>query len=164
MEILDQFGVDIRLLIAQMVNFAILLIVLKFVLYKPILKMLEDRKQRIIEAEENASSIEKRLEKIEAEREKVMSTASSEVTQMLEEATKNASEIVAESHLKAAEDIKLLIAKAKDQMAQDRESMRSEMRSELADLVSTALTAIYSKKLTKADQEEIIKQTLERKT
>jgi hypothetical protein len=37
------------------------------------------------------------------------------------------------------------------------------MRSELADLVSTALTAIYSKKLTKADQEEIIKQTLKGK-
>jgi len=163
MEILDQFGVDIRLLIAQMVNFAILLVVLKFVLYKPVLKMLEDRKQRIIEAEENANSIEKRLEKIEAEREKVMSKVSQEATQILEEATKNASDIIAESHVKAAEDIKLLISKAKDQIAQDRENMRSEIRSELADLVSTAMTSIYSKKLTKADQEEIIKQTLKGK-
>src|SRR5688572_11227536 len=159
MEILDQFGVDWRLLIAQFVNFAILLFILKIILYKPILKMLEDRKNRIAEAEENAASIEKRLEKIEKEREKTISKASDEATKLLEEATKSSAEIIAEAHVKAASDLELVIAKAQDQIASDREKMRSEIRAELAELVATAMTSIYEKKLTKADQEEIIKQT-----
>ena len=160
MEILNEFGINWKLLIAQMINFTILLFVLKIILYKPILKMLEDRKNRIAEAEENAASIEKRLEKIEKEREKTISKASDEATKLLEEATKSSSEIITEAHEKAALDIEQVIVKAKDQIAQDREKMRSEIRTELADLVATAMTTIYEKKLTKADQEEIIKNTL----
>jgi len=160
MEILNEFGVNWKLLIAQMINFAILLFVLKILLYKPILKMLEDRKNRIIEAEENAASIEKRLEKIEKEREKTISKASDEATKLLEEATISSAEIIAEAQEKAANEMAVVITKAKDQIAQDREKMRAEIRSELADLVTTAMTTIYEKKLTKADQEEIIKNTL----
>lgn len=160
MEILTQFGVDLRLLIAQIINFTILLIVLKFILYKPILKMLEDRRNRIIEAEENAANIEKRLEKIEKEREKIVEDASKEATKLLEEATKNSGEIIAEAHEKASNDIESMVMKAKDQIAQDRDQMRAEIRAELAELVTSAMTAVYAKKLTKSDQEEIIKQTL----
>ncbi len=160
MDILNEFGIDWRLLIAQIINFAILLLVLKLILYKPILKMLEDRKIRIAEAEENAASIEKRLEKIEKEREKTMERASAEATKILEEATKSSAEIIEEAHTKASADITQLIAKAKTQIDTDREQMRSEIRAELADLVASAMTQVYSKKLTKADQDEIIKQTL----
>ncbi len=160
MEILNQFGVDIRLLLAQIVNFTILLIVLKFILYKPVLKMLDERKQRIIEAEENAASIEARLEKIEKEREKVISLASAEATKLLEDATKTSTEIIEEAHTKAADDIKLMVTKAKDQISADRTEMQHQLREELANLVATAMTSVYKKKLTKADQEEIIKHTL----
>ena len=160
MEILNEFGIDWRLLAAQIVNFAILLFILKKILYKPILKMLEERRERIAQAEKNADDIEKRLEKIESEREKTIETASKEAMKILEDATKTSSQIIEEAHTKASEDINLMIEKAKDQIAQDRDKMREEIRSELADLVASAMTVVYEKKLTKSDQEEIIKKTL----
>ena len=160
MEILNEFGIDWRLLLAQIVNFAILLFILKIILYKPILKMLDDRRERIAQAEKNAEDIEKRLEKIEKEREKTIEKTSQEATKLLEDATKNSSEIIAEAHEKAATDSETMIEKAKEQISSDREKMREEIRAELADLVATAMTSIYEKKLTKADQEEIIKKTL----
>jgi F-type H+-transporting ATPase subunit b len=160
MEILNEFGVDWRLLLAQIINFSILLFVLKKILYKPILKMLEDRRERIAQAEKNAEDIEKRLEKIESEREKTIEKASSEAMKILEDATKTSSQIIEEAHTKASEDIQTMIAKAKMQIAQDHDKMREEIRSELADLVATAMTVVYEKKLTKSDQEEIIKSTL----
>jgi len=61
MEIFNQFGINPLLLLAQVVNFAVLLFILKRFLYKPILKVLEERKKRIEESLKNAEEIEKRL-------------------------------------------------------------------------------------------------------
>ena len=160
MEILNEFGVEWKLLVAQIVNFFILLIILKKILYKPILGMLEERKQKIADGLKNAEEIEKKLEKIEKEREATIQKASTEAMKMLEEATKSSSLIVEEEHEKAAEDMKMIVEKAHLQIASDRDKMREDIRKELADLVASAMTAVYEKKLTRAYQEEIIKDTL----
>ncbi len=160
MEILNEFGVEWKLLIAQIINFLILLFILKKILYKPILGMLDERKNKIAESMKNAEDIEKRLEKIESEREKTIKKASDEAMQMLEDATKTSSLIIEEARAKAEEDMKTIVEKAHSQIASDRDKMREEIREELANLVATAMTAVYSKKLTKLDQEEIVKSTL----
>lgn len=160
MEILNEFGVEWKLLVAQIVNFFLLLFILKKILYKPILTMLEERRTKIAESMKNAEEIEKKLEKIEKEREDTIQKASKEAMVLLEDATKTSSQIIEEAHQKASEDIEQIIAKAHLQIASDRDKMRQEIREELAELVSVAMTSVYEKKLTKADQEEIIKSTL----
>ena len=63
MEILKNFGIQPTLLLAQIVNFTIILFVLKKFFYKPITKVLEERKRRIEESLKNADEIEAKLQK-----------------------------------------------------------------------------------------------------
>jgi len=58
-EAFSALGISIPLLVAQLVNFSILLVILRFTLYRPVLRMLDERKQRIAEGL-NAAEIARR--------------------------------------------------------------------------------------------------------
>jgi F-type H+-transporting ATPase subunit b len=68
MDILHEFGVQPILLLAQIVNFAILFFLLRKFLYGPLLKILEQRRNTIKESLKNAEKIEKQLALTEEER------------------------------------------------------------------------------------------------
>src|SRR5688572_12301567 len=103
--VVRDFGIQPVLLAAQVVNFLILLLILKKFLYGPILKVLETRKKRIEESLKNASVIELRLQKTEEEKEKVLEKAALEARKILDEATKSANLVIEEAHKKASQDI-----------------------------------------------------------
>ena len=63
MEIIRNFGIQPVLLLAQIVNFLIILYLLQKFFYKPIVKLLEQRKKRIEESLKNADLIEEKLKK-----------------------------------------------------------------------------------------------------
>src|SRR3989344_8381212 len=90
MEILKNFGIQPSLLLAQIVNFLIILFLLKKFFYKPIVKALEDRKKRIEESLTNAQTIEDKLQKTEAQS-----------TQIIEETRNNAQVLIAEARAEA---------------------------------------------------------------
>jgi F-type H+-transporting ATPase subunit b len=98
---MESLGLDIKLLVAQIVNFAILFFVLKKVLYKPLIKVIDDRNKKIAESLENSQKIETKLAKIEEkeieimnrardkakkEREELLVLADSEKNQIIDEA------------------------------------------------------------------------------
>jgi len=60
METLSSLGIDLKILLAQLVNFGILIFLLSKFLYKPVLKMLDQRKKKIAESIKKAEEIEKK--------------------------------------------------------------------------------------------------------
>lgn len=64
-QLLSQLGIDWRLLIAQAVNFFLLLVILRLYVYKPLLKMLHDRRQRIEDGVVKAEEADRRLSEAE---------------------------------------------------------------------------------------------------
>lgn len=159
-KILSDFGVQPILLAAQAVNFFVLLFILKRFMYKPLLKVLEERKQRIAESLKNAEEIERKLAQTEEDRENKLIKATEEAQKIIEEATKNASEIISEAHVKASSDIEDLVIKAHEQIKMDREKMQAELREELGEIVSLSMQKITGKILTKKDQESLVKETI----
>lgn len=156
MDFLKDFGVDPRLLAAQVVNFLLLLFILKKFLYGPLLKVLEERKQKIKHALKQAEEIEEKLQKTEEEREKALEKATLEAQKIINEATASANQIVADAHSKAARDIELMIAKGQESINSDREKMQQELREELADLVVASLEKVTGKVLNKKDYKELV--------
>lgn len=161
-QILNQFGINKFLLTAQVVNFLVLLWILKRFLYKPILKVLEERKQKIAESLKNAEEIEKKLLQTEEDRDKKLAEAAQEGKKILEETTKTASQIIEEGHLKAAKDMEEIVNKGKESISVEREKMHQEMREELAEIVVVALEKITGKVITKEDQKKMIEDTVKR--
>ena len=69
---MEALGIDIKLLIVQIVNFGILFFVLKKFLYKPILKLLDERKKEVERQKELLARTEEEFKKGEEKREKIL--------------------------------------------------------------------------------------------
>lgn len=160
MDFLKDFGVKPVLLIAQIVNFLILLFILKRFLYKPILKVLEERRRKIAEGLKNAEEIEQRLTKLEVDQKKQLQKAAAEAKDIIDEAGKNADKIIAEAHLKAGRDIDKLIGQSQAHMRLEREKLYQQIRAEVADLVATSLRKVTGKVVTEKDKKELIEKSL----
>lgn len=86
MELLNNFGFDPVLLIAQVVNFLLILIVLKKFLYKPILKMLNDRKESVAKGLKQAEDGKKLLEDAEVAEKEIIKKARLAANKMIDDA------------------------------------------------------------------------------
>src|SRR5512136_744275 len=85
-QIARTFGVDWPHLVAQIISFAIVCLVLQRFAYKPILKMLEERRQQIAQGLADTEKIKVELARTEAQRQEVMMQANARATKLIEEA------------------------------------------------------------------------------
>ena len=138
-ELIHNLGIEWKVLLAQIVNFAVLLFILKKFAYKPILKVLNDRQKRIEEAINRSKSVDKRMAEIETLKEKVLDEARRESETIIKKAEEAALR-VKESVLKEAHSVseKLLVDTGKKIQA-EREKIFREAKSEIADLVYAAV-------------------------
>lgn len=156
MDFLNDFGVQPILLAAQIVNFLVLLFILKKLLYKPILKVLKERRDTIAQSLKNTEEIEKKLLKTEEERQKVLDKTTLEAKKIIEEASKSAELVVAEAHVKAQQDINGMVEKGRQTIVLEREKMQQEIREELSDIVTVSLKKIITESLDPKKQKEIV--------
>lgn len=160
MEIVEEFGIQPILLIAQVFNFLLLLFILKRFLYKPIIGVLDERKAKISESIKNSQEIEKTLEQITKEREEKLAEAARQAQVIIKQASEAADEIVARAHTQAAEDIKRMVERARLEMAAEKDDLNRQIRRGLAELVGQSLTRVTGKILTDKDQKDLIKRTV----
>lgn len=160
MNVLHQFGLQPILLAAQAVNFLILLFILQKFLYKPILKVLDERKKKIAQSLKDADEIEKRLAQIEEDRQRALEKNAQEMKKLMDEAHEEAERIKEEARAQTLGEAGRILEEAKGQIEVEREKMNQEIRRELSTLVVAGLQKISGKVLTKKDQQEIINQTI----
>ena len=98
----EALGIDTKLLLAQSVNFGVVLIVLTFLVYRPLLRVIQERKNRIIEGLHGAEEAEKRLRTIDAMREETMIQARSMASALIAESEKKAT-VRGDEMIKSAE-------------------------------------------------------------
>ncbi len=156
MEILNQFGVQPILLAAQVVNFLILLFILKKFLYKPILKVLDDRKKRIEESLKNAEEIEKKLLLTEEEKEKILAKTSLEAQKILDETKKEIEVMKEEGKLQATEIAAQIIKKGEENARAEMDKRQQELMANMAEIVALGITKVTGKTFSRKDQKELI--------
>lgn len=159
-KIFTDFGVEPVLLAAQIVNFLILLLILKKFLYKPVLNVLEHRKQVVRDSFENAEKIEQRLNSIEDECVARLTVVAGEAQKIIDAASHTADDIIAKAHKKAQSDIEIMIDAAKQNLALEQSKMKQEMRDELAQLVIFGIEKTAGKILEHADHKRILNEQI----
>src|SRR3989344_8342526 len=90
MEIIKNFGVDPVLLVAQIVNFLVILFILKKYLYKPILDILNKRQNAVEEGIRNAEDARIKLEKAVIEEKNILKEAQAAAKKIIEDARDDA--------------------------------------------------------------------------
>src|SRR5262252_2499564 len=158
-KIATTFGVDWPHLLAQIVSFCIVCFILYRFAYRPVLKMLEVRRQQIALGVANAQRIEAELAKTEAQRQDVMAQANAQATKFIEEARAAAARVQAQETQKAIAAAEQIMAKAREAAARDHERMLTELKREVGRLVVQATAAVTEKILTPEDQRRLAEET-----
>jgi F-type H+-transporting ATPase subunit b len=158
-EIARTFGVDWTHLIAQTVSFGIVCIVLYRFAYKPILRMLEARRQQIASGLANAEKIKAELARIERERLDVLQKADGEGRQLIEEARAAAARVQAEETRKAIATAEQILVRAQEAAERERARMLAEVKHEVGRLVIQTTATVTGKVLTPDDHRRLAEET-----
>ena len=157
MEILQTLGIDWKLLLAQMINFAVVAIVLSYFVYKPVLKVIDERRERTKKAMRDADDIGRAKRDMEEERIKRMRAVDDESKLMLEKAKKHAETVQTELLAKARSEADAALQKGRTQLENERREALSTLQDTLASVVIRMTEKILDREFAPADQERILK-------
>ena len=153
------FGVDWPHLFAQIVSFSIVCLILYRFAYRPVLTMLEVRRQQIALGVANEERIKAELARTEAQRQEVMAQANVQATKFIEEARAAAARLHDQETQKAIAAAEEVLTKARDAATRDHERMLSELKREVGRLVVDTTAAVTGKILTPEDQRRLVEET-----
>ncbi len=137
-QIIHAFGIDVRLIIIQIINFTVLMVALGYFLYKPVLKMLADREAKIAQGLKDAEDAAKSKDEAGVEKQGILAAAHADAAEVANRAKKaaevKAGEIVGEAETKAAS----VLAEAEAKRELIKEQARKESEKEIAQVAILA--------------------------
>ncbi len=154
------FGLSLPFLIAQFVNFVLVILVLKKFAFGPVQKMLEERKSRIAAGEEKLKKIEKQLADSEATTTAAIEKANQEAVRLIEEAKSGAAAFSEQKSQEAIASAQQILAKAEAAAKADRERISVELKREFGRLVAATTSQVTGKVLNTDDQRRINEEAL----
>lgn len=158
--LISTFHLDLKLLIAQAVNFGIVFLVLFYFVFRPLFRVMGDRSAKIDKGLKEAEEIAARLEKTKAEQKEMIKEAKAEANALLEEARKQADERRNAAVQQAKEEIGQLINQEKAKIQADKADALRQIRSELSSLIGASLEKVLGEKMDKASDEKLITKSL----
>lgn len=160
MEALDSLGINLGAVIWHAINFVILLLILRRFLYRPVLRMLDERSTRIRESLEQAERLRQETARLEEQSRGILDEAKQEGARLLAQANQNAERILATARQEAREEQERLIQRAREEIARERDQAFQELREQVADLAVLAAGQVVGRSLDDASHRELVRQFL----
>ncbi len=157
-------GLNLPQLIAQIANFFVLLVILRFTLYKPILKMLDERKQKIAEGLNAAEIARAEAAAAQAQIQAQLQTGRAEAQALVGEAQQIATRIQAEAREQANRDREAALERSRAEIQLERDRAIAELRGEFADIAVNAASRVIGQSLDRQAHQRIIDETLDEST
>ena len=158
---MEALGINLGYLISQIVNFALLAVLLYFVAYKPILRMLDQRSARIKQGLEDAEQASRRAAEMEHEFDQRLAEARKEGQEIIAQATQMSEKARQDILETAREEARVQVEKAKEEISRERELAMSELRQQVADLSLSISEKVIGEALDQQHQRELIAAFLE---
>ena len=153
---MEALGINLGFFLFQVFNFAVLAVLLYAFAYKPLVNMLEQRKQKIAQGYEDAQVAAEARANAEKEAENVLADAQAQASQVIREATERAEtvgrEVVAEYEAEAAKAKEAALAEA----AVERDRMLADVRGQIAALAMAAAQKLVGETLDENRQHALI--------
>jgi len=155
MGFLKDFGIQPTLLVAQIVNFLIILFLLKKFFYKPIIKLLDDRKKKIDESLKNAELIEERLKQTEEKSAQIIEEARRNSQNLISESKKEADRILAQAAIEARKSTEQTILDAQTQINLQKVEMKKELEKETLSLVVAVVNKVLGRTVSPKEKQTL---------
>lgn len=156
----EALGINLPMIIAQIVNFTILLVVLRLVLYKPVLTMLDERKQKIAEGLNAAEIARAEAASAQANIEAQLDAARKDGQEIVANAQTIATRIQADAREQTAKDREAALERARNEIQLERDRAIAELRTEFADITVKAAEKVINQSLDQRAHERVIDETL----
>ena len=144
---MEKLGINITWLLAQVVNISLLIFILWQFAYKPVLNLMNDRKQKIQESLDYAEKVKRdaadQQKEFEAKLEQTRRETQAASAAAAQVGEKEREVILAQAH----EDARKLVEQAKEQIEYERKQMMSDLREEVVQLSLLAAQKVVSQSL-----------------
>lgn len=160
-ELVKTFHIDWKLLVAQLVNFAIVAGVLWYFALKPLMRVMNKRTDDIEKSLKDAKEIEQKLQDAEKTKQGIILEAQKEAQIIMEQSYKEAEQLKETKLHETRTEMEKLAAKTKTDLLLEKEKMIQDAKKDVADLVVAASTKIIGKNLDDAANKKLIEATIE---
>lgn len=151
---MDALGVEWSLLIAQIVNFLILIVLLRMFLLKPIMNMLNQRKERIAQSMKDAERVNAAAREAEADKAKILEQARREAQEIRAQATRDAEKIAQDVRGRADQEATEVRMKAQEDAQKQVELALADANKQIADLAILATEKLLGRELEKKGEQQ----------
>ena len=156
----EALGLNLPQLIAQVANFFLLLVILRLVAYKPILKMLDDRKQKIAEGLNAAEIARAEAAQAQANIASQLQEGQRQAQEVVAGAQQIAARIQAEAREQANRDREDSLERARAEIQLERDRAVADLRREFADITVSAAEKVIGQSLDRTAHQRIIDEAL----
>ncbi len=154
-------GISWQGLVAQLVNFGILLVLLYFVAYKPIRRMLDERSEKVRVGMEQAEQMKEVMAETEEQVREQLEVAREERQNMLIQAEEVGQQLKEEAREQARRDAESIVAKARVEIQREHDEAIGELKRQFVDLAILAAEKVISETLDKKKHRKLIEEVLE---
>ena len=158
--LISQLGIEWKVLIAQVINFGILFSVLTYFLYRPILKMLDKRRQDIAKDKENRELLLEKIEGLETMKEDLLKKGRQESDNILKNAEKAAQRIKETAVKDTEKEVEKMHREMKLKMAEEKSNLMRDVKREIGGLVSSAIEKSLGDVLDEKAEEKLSNQAM----
>lgn len=155
-EALGSLGINGPFLLAQVVNFLILFVAVRVLLWKPVMQRIDERRERLQQEKEDAEAAAELRAEIEANREELLEEARQEATAIMAEAQQEAEALKERSLEEAGEQAERIKERAREDAEEERNRILGEMRGDIAGLATAAAQRIIGETLDEQRQRALV--------
>jgi F-type H+-transporting ATPase subunit b len=157
---ISKLGINLPGLVAQLINFGILLVAFTFVFRKFVFPMMDERKKRIEEGLQASEEAKKRLSQTEQDVSAEMAKARQEAQALIAQAQQTSARIAEEGRTQSRAEAEQIIERARSEIQLERDSAIADLRREFADLTITAAERVIRRNLDREAHKDLIEQVL----
>ena len=161
MEILENIGFNLPGLVSQFINFGLLLLLLSVLLYRPVLRILDQRADRIRESLEAAERARQESAKSEEEVQRALGEARERGQQIIQQAQELGQKMEADAREGARTEAEALIARAREEIQRERDDAVEQVRREFTDLAILAAERVINQSLDAPSHRTLVEEVLE---
>ncbi len=153
-------GVNLPLLVVFVVNFIILFVLLRLFLYKPVMKMLDERTKRTKEGMELAEATKKEYEQAKGEVQKQIEKGRQEAQAIIAQAMQVGERLKEESRQEATKQAQVIVDRTRAELETERDKIVGDLRREFVDIAISAAEKVIKETLDKEKHRKLIEETL----
>ncbi|MDA1239662.1 MAG: F0F1 ATP synthase subunit B [Chloroflexi bacterium] len=155
-----KLGLNLPGLVSQLVNFTIILVALRIFLWKPFLRVLDERRQRIEEGLQASEQAAHAAESSQEESRRILETARAESRDIVARAQDTATRLGAELEAQARRDSEQIVTRARQEIDAERQQAIQALRAEFADLTVRAAERVVGQSIDAATHQRLIDEVL----